>query len=164
MVNTPDKRRACGVVETRTEMLTFGTACNALILSLRRVDDIDRRHYSGGRERYGVLRPGLFTFGDMAEAFSAWRTGERYVRGLGPACDALMATFFEMDTDGAAPSLPDDVAQIFGAILNVVVAADASLVVTRVGHPARLLMDQYLQNIEALVRAGLAITVQCTRP
>lgn len=102
-ISTPDTRRNATGPTSHTETLTFGMACNALIRSLRRVDDADRRHYASGRERYVPLRAGMFTLGDMARAFAEWRAGERWVSGYGAACDAVMGRFFgEVTTEEPA--------------------------------------------------------------
>ncbi len=111
-----------------------------------------------------MLRPGQWTLRDLEAAFVLWRSGERYVRGLGPACKALMTIFFEMETEGNGardePSpdvLHEDVEQIFEAILAAAMAADGVAVVQQIGRPGHLLMDQFLQNIQWLARSGLEI-------
>jgi len=160
-VATPTARRACAAAETHSEILTFGMACNAMILSLRRVDDVDRRHYSGGRERYMPLRAGVWTLRDMVTVYRAWRAGERYVHGMGPACEQLMELFFVEGADqGHEEKDADpwsDVMDIFMTILDVAQAAQCVPVRQRVGRPEHLLMDQFLQNITELACDGLKI-------
>lgn len=160
-LSSPDKRRehANG---GHAEKLTFGVACNALINSLRRTDAIDRRHYSKGRETYAPLRAGMFTLADMLRVFQEWRVGARYVYGLGPACKVLLETFFEL----APQDYPqDDVLQIFAAILDAAQVAARLPSTHRVGMPTGAVLGQYLQNIEALARAGyeIATAARCDR-
>lgn len=160
-IATPTARRACGAAETHSERLTFGMACNAMILSLRRVDDVDRRHYSGGWERYAPLRAGMWTLGDMVTVFVAWRAGARYVHGMGPACEHLMESFFAEGADQGCEEkdadLWSDVMDIFMTILDIAQAAQCVPVRQRVGRPEHLLMDQFLQNITELACDGLKI-------
>jgi hypothetical protein len=135
-------------------------AYSALRNSLRRTDQLDRKWYSAGRETYAPLRSGMFTLADMERVFLAWRAGERYVYGLGVACERLLETFFAGATGSSAAR--GDVAQIFAAILNAVQAAECVPVTQRVGRPTHWMMDQFLQNIGALARAGYEITMRLT--
>lgn len=165
-LDSPDKRREL-LGKNHPELFAFGMACNALLRSLRRTDG-HRRLYNWQQATYAPLRAGMFTLADMALAFQAWQTGERYVYGFGPGCGVLMAEFFAPFLDCAdtlpktQPLFPPDVLQIFEAILDVAQAAERSPVTQRVGRPTHWMMDQYLQNIAALAHAGHEIVLSLT--
>ena len=168
-LDSPDKRREL-LGENHPELSVFGMACNALLRSLRRTDG-HRRLYNWQQATYAPLRAGMFTLEDLALAFRAWQTGQRYVYGFGPGCGVLMAEFFApfLDCLDCADTLPEiqplfppDVAQIFEAILNAVQAAERLPVTQRVGMPTHWMMDRFMQNIGALARAGYEITMRLT--
>jgi len=126
---------------------------------VRRVDDVDRRWHSGNGERYAVLRPGQWTLRDLEAAFVLWRAGERYVRGLGPACEALMNIFF-----GQADARPEehagapDVAAIFQAIVDAAQAAQGAYGTRDVlGWQAHATVMEWVAQVESLARSGLVV-------
>lgn len=148
-----------------SERRTFGMGATAILRTLCRVDDGHLQRYTDGK--YCTLRAGMFTLEDMAKIFLAWLRADRYIYGFGRGCGEIMKTFFAPFLDGeespTAPvlaSYPPDIPQIFAAILDAVQAAERLPVHTHVGSLHHMLMDQLLQNIGNLARAGYQITSQ----
>jgi hypothetical protein len=150
---------------TMQERRTLGMGATAILRALCRLDEGHMQRYTDGR--YRPLRAGMFTLADMAALFVEWLRAERYIYGFGRGCGVLMRQFFAPYLDGdetpRAPTAipyPVDVPQIFAAIMDAVQAVERLPVQHAVGSAPHMVMDQLLQNIGTLARAGYEITRQ----